>query len=63
LARRWLDSNIARLVSDRSARFDQGLFFELHLKGLGGSGAKVDSILEDAIYGYRDREKRMNPGK
>jgi len=61
LARRWLDSNIAALAESNEALYDQGLFFEIHLKGLGSSGAKVDSILEDSIYGYREREKRLNP--
>ncbi len=60
LARRWLDSNIANLTSDEDAIFDQGVFFEIHLKGLGGSGARVNSILEDAIPGYRRRETALN---
>lgn len=60
LFRRWLDSNIARIVEDEDAIIDQGIFFELHLKGLGGSGAKINTILEDAIPGYRRREERLN---
>lgn len=59
LARRWLDSNIANLVSDESAQYDQGIFFEIHFKGLGGSGAKVNSILNDGISGYETREKLL----
>ena len=55
LARRWLDSNIANLSDNNSVTFDNGIFFEIQLKGLGGSGAKVKSILEDSIPGYRDR--------
>lgn len=60
LARRWLNSNIAALANSEDALYDQGLFFEIHLKGLGSSSAKVDSILEDSIFGYREREKRLN---
>ncbi|WP_075187577.1 LPS-assembly protein LptD [Teredinibacter haidensis] len=60
LARRWLDSNIAALTESEDALYDQGIFFELQLKGLGSSGAKVDAILEDSIYGYRERERRLN---
>ena len=60
LARRWLDSNIANLDVDDSAVYDQGLFFNLQLKGLGGSGAKVNDILEDAIPGYSRREAALN---
>lgn len=60
LARRWLDSNIANLDFNSDPVFDQGLFFELHLKGLGGSGAKLNQILEDAIPGYSRRENILN---
>lgn len=55
LARRWLDSNIANITENNESTFDSGIFFEIQLKGLGGSGAKVQSILEDSIPGYRDR--------
>jgi len=55
LARRWLDSNIANITENDEPTFDNGIFFEIQLKGLGGSGAKVQSILEDSIPGYRDR--------
>jgi LPS-assembly protein len=60
MTRRWLDDNVANLDAQTDPRFDQGLFFELHLKGLGGSGAKINSILEDAIPGYRRRESILN---
>jgi len=60
LARRWLDSNIAAVTESDDALYDQGIFFELQLKGLGSSGAKVDPILEDSIFGYREREQRLN---
>lgn len=57
LARRWLDSNIANLVVDEDSQYDQGIFFEVHFKGLGGSGAKANSILNDGIFGYKNRER------
>ncbi len=61
LARRWLDSNIASLdsISSDEAKYDQGLFFEIQFKGLGGSGAKVNSILNDSIFGYEEREHHL----
>lgn len=59
LARRWLDSNIATLVEDEALRYDEGVFFEFHLKGLGGSGARVDTILRDSIPGYEERENKL----
>lgn len=58
LARKWLDSNIASLTDNHDLEHDQGIFFEVHFKGLGGSGAKVNSILEDSIRGYQERERR-----
>lgn len=58
LARKWLDSNIASLTDNQDLEHDQGIFFEIHFKGLGGSGAKVNSILEDSIRGYQERERR-----
>lgn len=62
LARRWLDSNIASLdsISSDEAKYDQGLFFEIQFKGLGGSGAKVNSILNESIFGYEERERYLN---
>ncbi|WP_018274500.1 LPS-assembly protein LptD [Teredinibacter turnerae] len=63
LARRWLDSNIAPLADSADALYDRGLFVEFHLKGLGSSGARVNSILEDSIYGYRERENYLNQKK
>lgn len=60
MTRRWFDDNVANLGDNRDPRFDSGLFFELHLKGLGGSGAKINSILEDAIPGYARRENILN---
>ncbi|TVZ40088.1 LPS-assembly protein [Alteromonadaceae bacterium 2753L.S.0a.02] len=60
LARRWLDSNIAPLAESSEPLYDSGLFFYFNLKGLGSSGERVNAILEDSIYGYREREKFLN---
>ena len=57
LIRKWLDSNIAIFTDEKSSQTDTGVFFEIHLKGLGGSGAKLNSILNDGIFGYRDRTR------
>lgn len=56
LARRWLDSNTANISSNEDLRFDQGIFFEISLKGLGGSGRSIEGILEDSIVGYKERD-------
>ncbi len=54
LARRWLDSKLATLVNDEQRRFDQGLFLELELKGLGSSGKRVEQLLRDSILGFKE---------
>lgn len=38
-----------------------GIFIQFELKGLGGVGGSVDSILEDAISGFREREEARPP--
>lgn len=63
LARRWLDSNSAPLAESGDALYDRGIFFEFVFKGLGSTGAKVNSILEDSIYGFRERENTLNQKK
>ena len=57
MARRWLDSNIAEFLRDDEIRFDQGVFFEFELKGLGGSGKRITRLLEDGIYGFHRRAR------
>ncbi|HJN52626.1 MAG: LPS-assembly protein LptD [Pseudomonadales bacterium] len=37
-------------------RADTGVFFEFQLKGLATMGRRLDSLLDDAITGYRERE-------
>lgn len=38
---------------------DSGIFFEFQLKGLSTLGRRLDSLLEQSIPGYRDREDRI----
>jgi len=56
LARRWLDRDDYILLPDEDLEEDDGIFFQIQFKGLAGSGSKVDSILEDGIYGYEPAE-------
>lgn len=60
LARRWLDSNIANLAVDQSAKYDQGIFFEITFKGLGNPDGKATDILNDGIFGYDTREEYIH---
>ncbi len=41
------------------SRPDTGIFFEFQLKGLATFGRRLDSLLDQAIVGYRDRENLM----
>jgi LPS-assembly protein len=43
-------------VTDLKTPSDVGIFFEFQLKGLAMLGGRLDSFLEDAIPGYRERE-------
>lgn len=59
LGRRWLNNNIAGLsaISFDDLEMDKGIFFEIQLKGLGGIGSKINSILEEGVIGYQQREE------
>ena len=35
----------------------QGIYLQFELKGLGGTGSSVDTILDEAISGHEEREK------
>jgi len=54
LARRWLDSKLAALVSDKNRHYDNGLFLEIDLKGLASSGNRVQKLLSESIPGFRE---------
>lgn len=58
LARRWLDSKLASLVTDESKYYDGGLFLEVDLKGLASSGKRIQNLLSENIPGFRDRLAR-----
>ncbi len=59
MSRRWLDNNYADIVDDLDLKHDRGIFFEIHFRGLGGTGKAVDSILSDSINGYDRRQKQL----
>lgn len=52
LARRWLDREDDLLIPEEELEYDQGIFLQVQLKGLAGTGAQVENILVDSIYGY-----------
>ncbi|HEY7773199.1 MAG TPA: LPS-assembly protein LptD [Marinagarivorans sp.] len=51
VARRWLDAQLA-LTAEDDRPYDQGLFFEIELFGLGSSGKRIENLLKDSIFGY-----------
>ena len=52
LARRWLDRDDNLILPEEDLEYDHGIFFQVQLKGLAGTGNQVESILSESIYGY-----------
>ncbi len=46
-------------VSEVNMPAEVGIFFEFQLKGLATLGKRLDSLLEDAIPGYKQRENKI----
>lgn len=59
VGRRWVDNFLATqgTLVDQQVEEDNGIFFEIQLKGLGGTGKRLSSLLKDAIFGYQQREE------
>lgn len=57
IARRWIDRDDARLIPDDDLEYDQGIFFQIQLKGLAGLGDTMESLLSEGIYGYQPRRR------
>ena len=57
IARRWIDRDDARLIPDEELEYDQGIFFQVQLKGLAGLGDTLQSLLSEGIYGYQPRQR------
>jgi len=52
VARRWLDRRDEVLRPEEDLTLSNGIFFQIQFKGLAGSGSRVDSMLNNGIYGY-----------
>lgn len=59
MARRWVDFDLTSnfLENVNSDDYDQGVFFEVQLKGVGNLGRRIGSLLDRAILGYSEREE------
>lgn len=62
LARRWVDFDLSSnfLEDIDSDDYDQGVFVEIQLKGIGGLGRRISSLLDRAIIGYDEREEALH---
>lgn len=61
MARHWADFDfspdfLANLDSDD---YDQGIFFEVQLKGMGTLAKRISNLLEKAVVGYSERENSL----
>ncbi|MCV6605970.1 MAG: LPS-assembly protein LptD [Porticoccaceae bacterium] len=57
VARRWIRRDDLRLVPSSNLQEDEGIFFQIQLKGLAGTSSKVDDLLEEGIYGYQPEQQ------
>lgn len=55
IARHWLERDDDLLIPEEELEYDDGIFLQIQLKGLAGTGGTLDSILSDGIYGYEPR--------
>jgi len=55
VVRHWLDRDDDELIPEDELKYDDGIFLQIQLKGLAGTGGTLDSILSDGIYGYEPR--------
>ena len=48
-----LDSNVVAGIDDER---QDAIYFQFVLRGLGGTGSQVETLLDETIYGYRNRD-------
>jgi LPS-assembly protein len=56
IVRRWLDNRYED-ASPELLTPKNGIFLQVQLRGLAGTGSRVGSILKKGIYGYEPMEK------
>ncbi len=56
VARRHLERDDLLLLPEQNLTEKNGILFQIQFKGLAGSISRVDSTLENGIYGYEKRE-------
>lgn len=62
LARKWVDFDFSPdfLENLNDDDFDQGIFFEVQLKGFGTLAKRINNLLEKAVVGYGERENSLH---
>ena len=56
VARRWLDREDEMLFPEEELKARNGIFFQIQFKGLAGTGGRIDTMLNNGIYGYEPLE-------
>jgi LPS-assembly protein len=56
VARRWLHREDEILFPEEELRARNGIFFQIQFKGLAGTGGRIDTMLNNGIYGYEPLE-------
>lgn len=56
VARHWLDREDEFLFPEEQLKSRNGIFLQIQFKGLAGTGSRVDTMLNNGIYGYEPLE-------
>ena len=56
VARHWLDREDEFLFPEEQLESRNGIFLQIQFKGLAGTGSRVDTMLNNGIYGYEPLE-------
>ncbi|MGH1471012.1 MAG: LPS-assembly protein LptD [Cellvibrionaceae bacterium] len=58
MGRKWLDNELINVVDNQDLEYDQGIFLEIHLRGLGlNIGNRIGNALSEGIMNYDRREE------
>lgn len=58
MGRKWLDNELINVVDNENLEYDQGIFLEIHLRGLGlNIGNRIGNALSEGIMNYDRREE------
>jgi LPS-assembly protein len=58
--RRELDTALVNTVADENLAYDEQIFIQIHLKGLGGNSKQLDALFTDNIDGFLEWQATYN---